>query len=98
VGCVHEYGREQIRAGSLHHTLFDEEGDPRAERVVFRGEALVVLVYASEKGRVLRDVLRFEADGAGVRRFRYYYFCPELLEEVAQELGRPLLTNGYRYR
>ena len=97
VACVQEYGREQIRDGSLHHTLFDEEGEPKAERVVFRGENLLILWYTHEGKRVVRDVLRLvEAEG-GFRRLRYYYFCPETLAEVINEMGLPLGDNGYRY-
>lgn len=101
VGMVQEYGREQAEKGSLHHTLFDEEGEPRAEVGRFRGESVVLLWYAVREGgesrSVVRDVLRFEADEGRIRSLRYYYFCPEVLAEVARELGVPLLANGYRY-
>lgn len=101
VGICHEYTREQIRDGSLHHTVLGEEGDPEARIVHFRGEPVVLLWYTVEDGgqkrRVVRDVLRFiEAEG-GVRSLRYYYFCPETLAEVTRELGLPLVDNGYRF-
>jgi len=98
VGVVQEYGRAQIRDGSFKHTIFDEEGEPRAELRHFRGEPLVILWYTTEPGvRRVRDLLRFiEADG-GLRSLRYYYFCPETLAEVCRELNLPLKDNGYRY-
>lgn len=102
VGCVLEEGRQQIRDGSLHHTMFDEEGDPRASVVELWGERLVVLHYAAEGQRRLGDILRLdpgEAEGVGLRRLRYYYFCPELLAEAAVGLSEeqaPFL-HGYRY-
>lgn len=101
VGICHEYTREQIRDGSLHHTVLGEDGDPEARVVQFRGEPVVLLWYTVEengtKRRVVRDVLRFvEAEG-GVRSLRYYYFCPETLAEVTRELGLPLVDNGYRF-
>lgn len=101
VGICHEYTREQIRDGSLHHTVLGEEGDPRAEVALFRGEPVVLLWYTVEDGgkprRVVRDVLRFEQADGGLRRLRYYYFCPQTLAEVTAELGLPLVDNGYRY-
>lgn len=101
VGVVQEYGRAQIRDGSLHHTIREENGDPEARVAEFRGEPVIVLWYTVEEGGtkqlVVRDVLRFiEAEG-GVRTLRYYYFCPETLAEVARELKLPLKDNGYRY-
>jgi len=101
VGICHEYTREQIRDGSLHHTVLGEEGDPEAKLVEFRGEPAVLLWYTVEeagtKRRVVRDVLRFiEAEG-GLRSLRYYYFCPETLAEVTRELNLPLVDNGYRF-
>ncbi|MCG3183713.1 MAG: hypothetical protein ICCCNLDF_01821 [Planctomycetes bacterium] len=97
VGMVQEYGREQIRDGSLHHTVFDEEGEPTAERREYLGEPIVVLWYSVEGKRVVRDVLRFVSDRGGMADLRYYYFCPETLKEVTEALGLPLVDNGYRY-
>lgn len=97
VGIVFEQGRAAIRDGSLHHTLFDEAGDPRAELGSFEGEAVVLLWYLVEGERRLGDVLRFAEDEGGLRSLRYYYFCPEFLAEVAERLRHPVHLNGYRY-
>ena len=94
---VQEYGRDQIRDGSLHHTVLDEEGEPTAERLEYLGEPIVVLWYTHEGKRVVRDVLRFVSDRGGMSDLRYYYFCPETLREVVEALGLPLVDNGYRY-
>jgi RNA polymerase sigma-70 factor (ECF subfamily) len=96
VGMLHEHGRDQIRAGSLHHTLFLEEGDSRAERAVFRGETVLVLWYTHEGKRSVEDVWRLEAGEGGLRAADYYFFCPEVLEEIGRELGLPVRTNGHR--
>jgi RNA polymerase sigma-70 factor, ECF subfamily len=100
VGMVQEYGRDQLRRGSLHHTLFDEEGQPLAEVREHRGRQLVILWYTKPErkpARAVEDVLCFEALEGGLSALRYYYFCPEVLAEVTHALGLPLRTNGYRY-
>ncbi|MBZ0137948.1 MAG: sigma-70 family RNA polymerase sigma factor [Planctomycetes bacterium] len=97
VGMVQEYGRRQIRDGSLEHTLMDEKGDPQAERREYLGEPIVVLWYDVDGKRVVRDVLRFVSDRGGMADMRYYYFCPETLTEVCTAIKLPMLDNGYRY-
>lgn len=101
VGRVQEYGREQIKKGSLGHTVV-EEGAPSAERVVFKGEPLVVLWYTVQEDgapkRYVRDVLRFAQDGDSLASLRYFYFCPETLAEICTELGLPLKDNGYWFK
>lgn len=101
VGRVHEYGRDQIKKGSLGHTVV-EEGAPSAERVLYQGEPLVVLWYTVEEDgapkRYVRDVLRFAQDGESLASLRYFYFCPETLAEICQELGLPLKDNGYWFK
>ena len=105
VGMVHEEGPEQIRNGSLLHTVMEEDGEPRAEVIVHGALALVVLWYTKpgpdgELREAVEDVLllRDMADAPGsLAQLDYYYFCPELLAEVVGELGLPVQTNGYRY-
>jgi RNA polymerase sigma-70 factor, ECF subfamily len=99
VGMVYELGREQIKKGSLAHTMYDEAGEPSAEVRLFLGEEIVVLWYAvgENKERRVRDVLRFAANGDQLSLMRYYYFCPETLAEIVSALGLPLTPNGYRY-
>ena len=99
VGMVYELGREQIKKGSLAHTMFDEEGEPSAEVRHFAGEDLVVLWYAvgESKERRVRDVLRFRGQGGSLAEMRYYYFCPETLAEIVSAMGLPLTPNGYKY-
>lgn len=99
VGMVQEYGRGQIEKGSLHHTMFGEEGAPRAQRVGYLGEPVVVIWYTGKDGAdAVEDVLRFVEREGKVAALRYAYFCPEVIREVAASLGVPARTNGYRYR
>ncbi len=99
VGMVQEYGREQVEKGSLYHTMFGEEGRPRAALARYLGEPVVVIWYTSPEGAdAIEDVLRFVEREGRVAHLRYSYFCPEVVEEVARALGAPVRTNGYRYR
>ncbi len=70
---------------------------PRAELRIHRGEALILLWYAHDDGEAVRSVNRLEVDGDGVSRLRHYFFTPDLIAEVAGELGLPSRSNGYRY-
>jgi RNA polymerase sigma-70 factor (ECF subfamily) len=98
VGMVYELGRQQIKDGSLHHTLFDEEGEPSAEVKQFAGEEVVILWYKLPEGqRAVRDVLRFRGQDENLAEMRYYYFCPETLAEIVNAMGLPLAPNGYKY-
>ncbi|MBX3460220.1 MAG: RNA polymerase sigma factor [Planctomycetes bacterium] len=100
VGMVYEFGPEQMKKGSLGHTVV-EEGNPQAQRLVYMGEPIVVLWYDVVDGdktrRVVRDVLRFTQDRGNLASLRFYYFCPETLAEVCAALNLPLVDNGYRY-
>lgn len=99
VGMVQEYGREQIEKGSLFHTLFGEEGQPRAALVDYLGEPVVVIWYRGDDGReTLQDVLRFTERSGAIAELRYMYFCPEVVQEVGAALGAAVRTNGYRYK
>jgi RNA polymerase sigma-70 factor (ECF subfamily) len=97
VGMVEEHGLEQIKKGSLFYTVHGEEGDARAERVVYRGEPVLVLHYLKDGKRAVGDVLRFVERDGKLASLDYFYFSPELLEEVCRELGLPVQTNGHRY-
>lgn len=99
VGMVQEYGRGQIEKGSLFHTMFGEEGQPRAALVDYLGEPVVVIWYRGDDGReTLQDVLRFTERSGAIAELRYMYFCPEVVQEVGAALGAAVRTNGYRYK
>lgn len=99
VGVVHEVGREGIHAGSLHHTLvIESDVRYRAEVREVDGELLVLLwdtPVDGSAGEALADVLRVETADGGVARARWYYYCPEVLAEIAGRLDVPLRTHGY---
>lgn len=96
------------RMGILYHTVMSpiSAGTPaiylegydgqraRAELAFHRGEHVILLWYGHTDGAAVRCIIRGDLDGAHISRLRIYYFSPELLVEVAGELGVPVRTNG----
>ncbi|MEO0336135.1 MAG: RNA polymerase sigma factor, partial [Pseudomonadota bacterium] len=97
-GTVQEWNKDEIRRGSMGHTIFDgngqplPEGYPMAKVVDVFGERLVIII---EKGDVLDDVMRIRESGGMISGFTSYYFCPEVLQEVAAALN--LKANNHEY-
>lgn len=107
VGNVSETGHEEIRTGSLDHTFGPEAAETyRATVHAFDGEEVILLWErprdTPDAAEVVADVVRMRAaHGMGenplIRELKWYYFCPELLAEVAGGLGLPFKTNGLSY-
>ncbi|WP_051338323.1 sigma-70 family RNA polymerase sigma factor [Streptomyces flavidovirens] len=99
IGVAHEVGRDQIAAGSLHHTLVLEASVRwRAEVRKVDGDPLVLMWATPADGsgpEAVEDVLRAETADGGITRLRWYYFCPDVLAEVGDRLGVPYRTRGY---
>lgn len=70
---------------------------PRAETHVYRGEAVALLWYAHEDGEHVRAVNRIVADGERIAVLRNYFFTPDSIAEVCDELGLSHRRNGYRW-
>ena len=100
VGMFAENGRESVgRSGKsiLHHTFASSDAW-RAEMRDFGGEPIVVLWAESERRQCRPEefgATRRNSEGV-ITRVRYYFFCPETLTEVCNELGLAVKTNGYR--
>lgn len=107
VGSLLEVGRSQFeRKGTwlwhsvhVHPDLPPEVRPPKwvNERVVFRGEPLVLSFDAVAPGRPLMGIARFEEEDGQIARLRSYVFCPETLREVAAELGHATGPALYRF-
>jgi RNA polymerase sigma-70 factor, ECF subfamily len=100
IGLVYEAGAESARQGSLHHTLvLETQVRYRAEVTEIDGEAMVLLWERPVDGsaaEAVSDILRVETADGRVSRLRWYYFCPQTLTEIADRLGLPVRTHGYR--
>jgi RNA polymerase sigma-70 factor (ECF subfamily) len=107
VGNLAEMGRPEFaREGSAlwhavpRHPEIPVQMQPSAwrnERVLFRGEPLVVAFDAVAADHPLMGIARFEECEGRIARIRSYVFCPETLREVAAELGVSVGPALYRF-
>jgi len=96
------------RSGILYHTVLSplSAGTParylegydgaraRTQCLYHRGEHVILLWYGHATGEAVRCIVRSELQETRISRLRIYYFSPELLVDVAGELGVPVMTNG----
>ncbi len=69
----------------------------RMEAVSCRGETLLVSWYAHEGGEAVRAVTRLQVSDGRISALRNYFFTPDLIEDVCNELRLPFRSNGYRW-
>lgn len=97
-GTVQEWSRDEIRRGSMGHTIFDRNGKPlpigfpKVQFIDVFGEKVMVIL---EKENRIDDVFRFNAEDGKISHFTSYYFCPEVLSEVGQILKMDVNTHNY---
>lgn len=103
-GHVYEAGRDtyEREGGWWHHNFHNPwDGKPTDaywEIAEFRGAPVVLVQYGPEKDRTVGSVMRIETQEERVARIRVYALCPDVVLEVAQELGRPVAPSGlYRF-
>lgn len=106
-GALLEVGRSDFeRKGSwlwqavnVHPDLPPDMRPPKweNERVLFRGEPIVLGFMPLPDGRALQGVTRFEEEDGKIARIRSYCFAPETAAEVAQELGLKVGWIPYRF-
>ena len=59
----------------------------RAEAVSFEGEWLLVVWAGAPSDEALVNVERLEEEDGHIAYIRSYYFCPEVIAEIAGEIG-----------
>lgn len=95
-GCFLETSAEEIKKGSLFYTINSHDGKPqpasmRAEKVMILGESLFVIF----DGERLDDIWKFTVQDEEILRFDCYYCCPDVLQEIAQLIGKSANNHGY---
>jgi RNA polymerase sigma-70 factor (ECF subfamily) len=101
VGMVYESGPEQMRNGTFRHT-FDLEDDVRytAEVREFDGEPVIAIWSRQVDGSGvpgLAEVWRCTTVAGRLVSVVDYFFCPEVVSEIADVWGVPTVLHGYRY-
>jgi RNA polymerase sigma-70 factor (ECF subfamily) len=85
------YGIGSERGTRMNHyrvTFENAKGAPgRAESLYYRGEWLVLVWAGPPSNEVLINVERVEEDDGHLAHIRSYYFCPEIIAEIAGEIG-----------
>ena len=68
----------------------------RLELAFYRGSVVLLSLYAHHDGEFVRAVTRLQlsSDGARVARLRNYFYTPEVIADVCEELGLCYRTNG----
>jgi len=97
-GCFFETNLEEIKKGSLFHTLNNHDGTPlpsayKAETLKINGDVLFVIF---NKG-IIDDIWKFSTDEGKIERFDCYYCCPEVLNEVATLLEKKFNHHGHYF-
>jgi RNA polymerase sigma-70 factor, ECF subfamily len=82
-------GSERRKAMNHYRVSFENaKGAPgRAEAVSFEGEWLLVVWGGVVSNEVLINVERLEEEAGHIAHIRSYYFCPEVIAEIAGEIG-----------
>jgi RNA polymerase sigma-70 factor (ECF subfamily) len=74
----------------IHYRVSFEnaKGAPgRVEGVCYRGEWLILVWAGLPSSEVLINVERVEEEKGHIAHIRSYYFCPEVIAEIASEIG-----------
>jgi RNA polymerase sigma-70 factor (ECF subfamily) len=70
---------------------------PRVEARAHRGGWVLLHWYAHQDGEAVRALTRIQPDGDRIARLQNYFYNPELITEVCEELALPSRTNGRRW-
>ncbi len=98
LGVLTEYGADQIREGSIAHTLNASKPYRYTAQVVELWDELVLVIRIVRDGKAaVNDLMRLTTEDDKVRSIRWYYFSPDFLTELAAELGEPVELNGHHY-
>ena len=99
LGVLTEYGADQIRRGSVEHTLDPSTPYSYTASVAdLWGETvLVIRIVRPGEPPAVNDLMRITTEDGRVRSIRWYYFSPDVLTEVATALGEPVVLNGHHY-
>jgi RNA polymerase sigma-70 factor (ECF subfamily) len=91
---VHGVGGGRGRRGGWVE-ISAEDMSTQLEGATLAGERVVLCFEDRPEGRRLVDVLRLDESDGCVARIIDYFFCPDTLAAVGDELGLPVADAGY---
>lgn len=95
LGDWEEHGVETMRRWSLRYWKA-EASEERAEWGLIDGRECVLVFTRDDRGREkLWSLIRLRVAAHKVVRHWWYFFCPELLSEVASQLGIEAVDRGH---
>jgi RNA polymerase sigma-70 factor, ECF subfamily len=97
-GVDEEHGRAHVRRTSLADSALDVLPGQHVRVAIVDGEPVVLLLLFTpdESGDVVRDVIRIREDGSRITHVAQYWYCPEVVIEVARSLGLGAASEGSR--
>ena len=89
VGVAEEVGRHNV----IENSISDDFAKPglRAEAISLLGLPIIVVV----ENDALVQIMQLKATTSEITEIRTYFFCPEVLAEVAEMIGMKARNNGY---
>jgi RNA polymerase sigma-70 factor (ECF subfamily) len=97
-------------AGTLSAITIDERGgvppellegyvasSPRCEALPYRNGWILVFWYDHDFGPAVRGLMTLSFDGDRIARVRNWFFSPDVIADVCEELHLPYRVNGYRF-
>lgn len=91
VGVAEEAGRKTVLESSIADDL--SRAGLEAHLVSLYDEPVIAV---AQDGKLVQ-VMRLATTSSAITEIRTYYFCPEMLSEVALALGMPARNNGYYF-
>jgi len=90
-------GSERGKRMNHYRVSFENaKGAPgRAQAVSFQGEWLLAVWAGQASNEALINVERLEEEEGHIAHIRSYYFCPEIVAEVAGEIGARAWTSQH---
>jgi RNA polymerase sigma-70 factor, ECF subfamily len=95
VGVDEEHGRDYIRGMSIQDTSLNILPGQRAEVILLDGEPVILHLFSPDDGpEALKSVIRISTDGHDITHVRDYWFCPDVVREVAARLNLRAEPSG----
>jgi RNA polymerase sigma-70 factor, ECF subfamily len=95
VGVDEEHGRDYIRGTSIQDTSLNILPGQRAEATLLDGEPVILHLFRPDEGQEgLRSVIRISTDGHDITHVRDYWYCPDVVREVAARLNLRAAPSG----